>query len=202
MPRKARIVAPGLPHHVTQRGNRRCQVFFDDRDDQHYIMWMTRHGQAALVRLWAYCLMPNHVHLILVPSDHEGLARMLRPLHSQYAQYINSIHSWEGHLWEQRYYSTVLDWDHLSSAVRYVERNPARAGFVARPVEYAWSSAAPHCARRRDPALSPDLPLLGTVSDWAEWLAVEQDEELLADLRVRTARGIPYGDTRFIQRFS
>jgi len=193
MPRKARLTAPGLPHHVTQRGNRRCQVFFDDGDYQQYLVWMARYTQAALVRVWAYCLMPNHVHFILVPSDYDGLARMLRPLHSHYAQHINSAHGWDGHLWGQRFYSTVLDWDHLSCAVRYVERNPARAGLVVRPEEYPWSSATSHCTGRSHPVLSPDLPLLGTVPDWAEWLAVEQDEELLADLRIRTARGIPFG---------
>ncbi|MEN6400791.1 MAG: transposase [Armatimonadia bacterium] len=200
MPRAARIVAPQYPHHVTQRGNRRANVFFGDGDYQQYLIWLGKYAAAANVKVWAYCLMTNHVHLILVPNDADGLARLLRPLHAHYSQYVNLQQGWRGHLWEQRYYSTVLDDDHLTAAVRYVERNSVRAGLVDRPEEYPWSSGRAHCGLQNCPVLSQDLPLLGLVRNWSEWLAVGDDQAVAADLRARTMRGVPCGSAAFMRQ--
>lgn len=198
MPRLPRLVVPDYPHHVTQRGNRRQQVFFSDADYQQYLLWMTQYARRAGTKVWAYCLMPNHVHLVVVPHEADGLAEMLGPLHSQYAQFINTREQWPGHLWQERYRSTVMDDDYLIRAVRYVERNPVRAGLVRRAEHYAWSSAQEHCGLRTDPALSADLPLIGMVGDWSAWVAVEQTEQELADLRQRTERGLPAGSSTFV----
>ena len=199
MARQSRIVVPGHPHHVTQRGNRRCDVFFSPDDYQQYLLWLKHYSEQVGIRVWAYCLMPNHVHLVVVPEDTDGLGRFFRTFHSHYAQFINKHLQTTGHLWEQRFYSTVLDERHLLAAVRYVERNPVRAGLVTEPLQYHWSSAPSHCRLRHDPILSDDLPLLGMISDWPNWLRTE-DEAATADLRIRTAKGMPAGNRDFLQR--
>lgn len=200
MPRLPRIVVPDYPHHVRQRGNRREQVFFGDADYQQYLLWMAEYARATAVKIWAYCLMPNHVHLVLVPGGSDGLATMMGRLNSHYAQFINAREEWPGHLWQGRYDSTVMDEDYLIRAVRYVERNPVRAGLVKQAQYYPWSSAPAHCRLRTDPALSPDLPLLAMVGDWSRWVSVDQTEDELADLRHRTEHGIPAGDHAFMRR--
>lgn len=200
MPRLPRLVGPDAPHHVTQRGNRRQQVFFSDADCQQYLLWMADYAQAASVKVWAYCLMRNHVHLVLVPHNADGLAGMLGPLHAQYAQWISAREDRPGHLWQGRFGSTVMDEDYLIRAVRYVERNPVRAGLAEQAHQYPWSSASGHCGLRPDPALSLDLPLRGMVGDWAAWVAVPQSEDELADLRHRTERGIPSGGHGFVRK--
>ena len=198
MPRKIRIVVPGHPHHVTQRGNQRSDVFHSPADYQQYLLWLRHYAQRENVRVWAYCLMPNHVHLIAVPEQADGLTRLFRTFHGHYAQFLNDRLNTTGHVWEQRYYSMVLDEDHLLAAVRYVERNPVRAGLVAEPSQYHWSSAQGHCGLREDPGLADDLPLLGMISDWPDWLRTE-DEAATADLRIRTARGMPGGSREFLE---
>lgn len=198
MPRQSRIVVPGYPHHVTQRGNRRCDIFHSPDDYQRYLLWLRHYSEQVGVRVWAYCMMPNHVHLVVVPKEVDGLSRLFRTFHSHYAQHANARLQTGGHLWEQRYYSCVLDEEHLFSAVRYVERNPVRAGLAAQADSYAWSSARCHCGVGRDPVLGDDLPLLAMVPDWRQWLSTE-DEASTADLRARAIRGMPAGDGQFLR---
>jgi putative transposase len=133
MARLARIVVPGLPHHVTQRGNRRQQTFFGEADIDAYIALMAEHCAAARVAVWAYCLMPNHVHLILVPETETGLRDALGPAHRRYTMAVNAREGWTGWLWQGRFASCPLDEPHLVAAARYVELNPVRAGLVERP---------------------------------------------------------------------
>ena len=105
MARLARIVVPGLPHHVTQRGNRRQQVFFDDGDYRAYRGLLAEYCAKAETQVWAYCLMPNHVHLILVPSHPDGLRAALGEAHRRYSRRINRRQDWQGHLWQERFRS-------------------------------------------------------------------------------------------------
>ncbi|NLO74147.1 MAG: transposase [candidate division WS1 bacterium] len=191
MPRAARVIVAGHPHHVTQRGNRRQQVFFSPDDYQQYLITLGNEAQARALKIWAYCLMPNHVDLIVVPQGSEALAHTLRTVHSTHARHINQQHDWEGHLWQGRYFSCLLDEIHLGEALRYVERNPVRAGMVERASDYAWSSAAPHCGLRPDPVLASDLPLLDLVPDWRAWLEPRDDEQVVQRVRFFTARGWP-----------
>jgi putative transposase len=144
--------------------------------------------------------MTNHIHLIAVPDTPPALSGALGPLQAQHTQQVNADHDWQGHLWHGRYYSCVLDETHLAAAVRYVERNPVRAGLVAAAAEYPWSSAPVHCGLRDDPALRDDLPLLGVVPDWRRWLEGEDHPEVLARLRNCTAHDRPCGDPAFIER--
>src|ERR1051325_348468 len=124
MPRLPRLVVPHVPHHVTQRGNRREQVFFSHDDRKAYLAWLRQYAAKWRVDLLAYCLMPNHVHLVAVPSTADGLHRMMKPVDMRYAQRINRMQDWTGHLWQGRFFSSPLDEPHTWAAVRYVERNP------------------------------------------------------------------------------
>lgn len=199
MPRIARIVAPGFPHHVTQRGNRRADVFFDRADRQKYLMLLAGYMDRYGVDLWAYCLMTNHVHLVVVPKEDSSLGRTMRDAQQAYSCHVNRKLGQSGHLWHSRFYSTVLDESHLWAAVRYVERNPVRAGLAARAEEYAWSSAPAHCGLRSDPLLARGFPREGVVEDWSSWLAGEQAEQTDA-IRSRTMTGRPCGSMEFIER--
>jgi putative transposase len=149
MARLARVVAPGFPHHITQRGNRRQQMFFCDEDYQAYLDLMGEWCGAHGVQIWAYCLMPNHVHLIAVPRSADGLRRALGEVHRRYTRMVNFREGWRGHLWQGRFASYVLEERYLLTAARYVELNPVRAVLVEAPTKYPWSSAAAH-ARGRD----------------------------------------------------
>jgi len=129
MPRIARAVVEGVPYHVTQRGNRREDTFFDDEDRQKYLEWLPEYSGKHGLKIWAYCLMTNHVHLIAVPQKRDSLERVMRPLHTRYAQYINRKNRWSGHLWQGRFFSSALDERYLWAAIRYVEGNPVRAAW-------------------------------------------------------------------------
>lgn len=145
MPRLARTVFAGIPHHITQRGNRRENVFFTDDDRHLYLKWLTEYCERHQVEVLAYCLMTNHVHLVLVPSTETGLQQVLKPLHMRYAQHVNRCRGWKGHVWQGRYFSSPLDESYTWAAIRYVERNPIRARMVRKAERYRWSSAAGHC---------------------------------------------------------
>src|ERR1700722_8711163 len=132
MARLARIVVPRLPHHVTQRGNRGERVFFEDADYALYRDLLAAACRKTGVAVWAYCLMPNHVHLILVPADATGLARALGETHRRYVSYVNARARQTGHLFQGRFASVVMDEEHLLSAARYVSLNPVRARLVKR----------------------------------------------------------------------
>ncbi len=108
MPRLARVVFGGLPHHITQRGNRREDVFFSDEDRKKYLTWLNEYCKKHNVHLLAYCLMSNHIHLVVVPNEAGNLQRVLKPLHMRYAQGINRERGWKGHLWRGRFFSSPL----------------------------------------------------------------------------------------------
>ena len=144
MPRMARVVVPGYPHHITQRGSRGEQTFFEAADYRYYLSLIAKHRRKAEVEIWAYCLMPNHVHFVAVPQKPDGLARLFRLVHHRYARRTNKQHGWQGHLWQQRFFSCVMDEQHLLAAVRYVELNPVRAGLCRSPAEWPWSSVRAH----------------------------------------------------------
>ena len=203
MPRLARTVFAGLPHHVTQRGNRRENVFFGDDDRRTYLEWLRAYCDEHGVAILAYCLMTNHVHLVLVPDGDDGLQRALKPLHMRYAQRVNRARGWHGHLWQGRFFSSPLDEAYLWAALRYVERNPVRARLVRRAEAYAWSSAAAHCGRRADAVLSASpvwRARLAAVADWSGWLAEGDEAEELAVLRRNVDKGLPCGSEAFIDR--
>ena len=202
MPRIARFVCQGVPHHVTQRGNRRGRVFFSDADCRIYLSWLreyaTRHGLDIL----AYCLMTNHVHLVVVPVATDSMELTFRHLHTRYAQRVNRANDWKGHVWQGRYFASALDEPHLWSAIRYVERNPVRAQLVARAEDYPWSSASARCGSRQDPVLCGKAnwvdPFKG-IGDWSAWLAAGDEPNSLALLRKHAPKGLPCGSEEFLR---
>jgi putative transposase len=197
----ARVVVPGIPHHLTQRGNRREDVFFEDGDRQRYLQllleYSVKHGMETL----AYCLMTNHVHLVGVPARADSLARVFKVVDLRYAQHVNWMQGIDGRLWQGRFFSCPLDEEHLWAAIRYVERNPVRARLVRKAEEYPWSSAAAHCGQRPDPILAPlPEPRPPEAANWAAWLAEKEDEKMLLKLRLCTRTGRPVGSRRFLAK--
>ena len=197
MARLARVVVPGLPHHITQRGNRRQPTFFCDEDYECYLELMGQSCSAHQVEIWAYCLMPNHVHLIAVPQSAAGLARAIGEAHRRYTRMVNFRERWRGHLWQGRFASFVLDEPYLLTAARYVELNPVRAGLVNAPSRYRWSSAAAH-VRGKDDALVCVEPLLKSAPPWRGFLARVIREEDIKLLRAHEHTGRPLGDEEFL----
>ncbi|MCR4292749.1 MAG: transposase, partial [Candidatus Kuenenia sp.] len=198
MPRIARIIVPKLPYHVTQRGNFGQNIFEDDADRNVYLEWLQGYGQRYGTKFWAYCLMTNHVHYIAIPEDQKSLALTFNQTHMRYSQYTNKKHNRRGHLWQGRFYSCVLDDEHLYSAVRYVERNPVRANMVQKSETYKWSSAPAHVFKKEDPLLSIDCPLIEAIEDWNLYLLQADDDEWMERFRVLSRTGRPAGGEFFI----
>ena len=160
MARMARLIVPGLPHHITQRGNGRQRVFFTDADYRLYKDLLLENCKLAGVECWAFCLMPNHIHAILVPSDEDGIRAALAPTHRRYAGIVNARRRKTGHFWQGRYGAAVMDEAHLAAAFRYILRNPVTARMVAKPEQWAWSSARAYLKGGED-GLTVKKPMLG-----------------------------------------
>lgn len=188
MPRTARVVVPGCAYHLTQRGNRRDRIFFSDKDRSRYLRHLSHYAAKYLMDIWAYCLMTNHVHLIVVARRPDSLARAIGNAHRHYSRYINKRNDWTGHLWANRFYSGLLADRQLWTAARYVETNPVRAGLVSRAVECPWSSAPAHDGKRHDPLLAPDRPFPGSIASWAVWLDSGSDDPSFDEIRRTSAR--------------
>ncbi len=186
MPRAARIVVPDCPHHVIQRGNRQQPVFFSDNDRRKYLTLLAKHCADHSVRCLAWCLMSNHIHLVLVPPSVDALRAVLSRTHTSYAQRINLREGLSGHLFQGRYASYAMDLAYLMIAVRYIENNPVKAGLVARAEQWPWSSARAHINGTGDGLT--DLDHVFPVTNWRAYLAdgVEasgRDDEVEAAMR-------------------
>ena len=200
MARIARVVALETPYHVTHRGNHRSAVFFEDADRERYLALLAQHAKRYGMQVWAYCLMTNHVHLIVVGLQPHSLARAMGFAHMRYSRSVNQRLGWTGHLWANRFYSTALDGSHLWEAVRYVERNPVRAAMVARAEDYPWSSARSHVLGQPNALLSDARPFPGPVENWSDWLAMPADEEAVQSIRRNTSTGRPSGSEPFVKQ--
>lgn len=199
MARMARVVVPGIPHHVTQRGNRRQQTFFHQDDYIAYLDYLLEGCTKADTEVWAYCLMPNHVHLLLCPSKEDGLRAAIADAHRKYTRRINFRERWRGHLWQDRFASFPMDETHTLAAARYIELNPVRARMVHKPQDYAWSSAAAHMRLREDKCV--DIrPLLRIEPNWSDFLNSEINASIVDTLRKHENTGRPLGDKRFIAK--
>jgi len=203
MPRLARVIAPGVAHHITQRGNARRTVFETDSDRLAYLSMLAQYSREHRLGILGYCLMPNHIHLVALPHHDDSMARALHFTSGRYAAYLNARQQRTGHVWQARYYSCPLDERHLWNALRYTERNPVRAGLAADPESYPWSSAALH---------SGDEPIDGFVDlaafrerwhsvDWRDFIALDKGDGAEADeLRRRTRTGRPLGSMEFLKK--
>lgn len=171
MARKPRQILPGLPHHIIQRGARRLPVFFKPNDYRYYLDLLTIWSKEAQLKIWAYCLMPNHVHIVALPLHEDSLRLAMSQTHKRYTNMINKREGWTGHLWQSRFLSYPVDNDpYLLSVVRYVELNPVAAEITAAPEDYFWSSAKTHIHNRKH-SLLDDTELREMVPDWKSYLA-------------------------------
>jgi putative transposase len=205
MPRHLRAVEPGFAHHVTQRGVDRQKVFFNTGDRNTYLELLKENLTQTDVTVFAYCLMTNHVHWIVVPQTEDSLAILFRRVHGRYAQYLNARRGRTGHLWQNRYFSCLVAPSRLHGAIRYVELNPVRAGLVRSPGDYRWSSAPAHL--RDSPAphetvvpldWSPWYALAGPVG-WRDLLDARESPADIAELRKCTYSGKPNGSQEFVK---
>lgn len=197
MARLARAVFPGIPHHVTQRGNGRQRTFFGDSDYRLYCDLLAEHCDAAGVELWSWVLMPNHVHLILVPQDADGLRRALAPVHRRYAGEIHGRMKRTGHFWQGRFGCVAMDEEHLAAAIRYVLMNPVRAGLTQRATDWPWSSAGALLRAAADGLTSVE-PVLARYPYLAELLESAEDEERTRRLRRAESVGRPIGSEAWL----
>ncbi len=202
MPRNARCVVPGLAYHVTQRGTNHQRVFFSAADRATYLRLLKQNLAPAETRLLAWCLMSNHIHLVLVPGQIDSLEVLLRRVHGRYAQMVNTKRLRSGHLWQNRYFSCPLSESHLRRVLAYVERNPVRAGLVAQAEQYEWSSAAIHLGLLPDRLQLSDLAFWqaqGGADAWRTLLMAPDEVMTLRLLRRCTYAGRPFGDDAFVE---
>jgi putative transposase len=198
MARLARLVVPGIPHHVTQRGNGRAQTFFSDDDYRLYRDLLAEGCRDADVEIWAWVLMPNHVHLILTPADQDGLRRALAPVHRRFAGHIHARTKQSGHFWQGRFGAVAMDEAHLAAATRYIALNPVRARLVDRPEQWRWSSLHAHLAAKDDGVTLLE-PVLSRYPDFAEFIEATPDADEFDRLRKAESIGRPLGDASFIE---
>jgi len=203
MPRIARLVAVGYPHHITQRGNYQQKTFRNKKDFLQYLSWIEKYSKKYLLSILAYCLMPNHIHFIVVPEKENSLAEVFGVAHGQYSQLFNKRHNLRGHLWQDRFYSCVLDEKHLYTAVRYVERNPVEAGLVQCAEDWRWSSAYAHIrelkGKDKNGVTLVDINELIGIDDWEKYLSEENKDDMFEEIEKHTLTGRPLGDKNFIK---
>ena len=197
MARLARVVVPGFPHHITQRGNRKGQTFFTEGDYRAYLRMLSNEKKRAGAAVLAYCLMPNHVHIVVVPERPDSLAILFKEAHRKYTRRVNSRMNWIGHLWQERFHSFPMDEQHLLGVVRYVELNPVRAGICTRAAGWPWSSVHAHF-RKEDDILVDVAPMLDRICDWSAYLDEQVGNSALDEYRRHTNSGRPAGSEEFL----
>lgn len=176
------------------------EVFFSESDYRTYVALLARQAHRHRLGVWSYCLMPNHVHLVVTPSTENGLARPLGEAHRRYAELVNRRHDWTDHLWQERFASCPMDERHLRAAIRYVLLNPVRAGLVEKATDWPFSSASAHALGGEDPLLDRG-PADARVGDWESFL--DRDQEVGSEieaLRRHSRIGRPLGSEAFIDR--
>ena len=201
MPRIARIVASGYPHLVTQRGNNRATVFFDDENRQTYLHLFSKYAKKFSLQIWAYCLMDNHVHLLVVPEKEESLARGVGLTHQVYTQYINRKRKQSGRIWQNRFFSCIVEDDaYLWTVARYIESNPLKIGLTDKAENYRWSSAKAHLTGTANTLLQNPSWLEPQERKNYCGFMLENDEEAHNALRKATRSGRPFGSEAFIDK--
>ena len=198
MARLPRFIIPGFPHHITQRGNGRAQTFFSDEDYALYRALLAEHCAAQGVAVWSWVLMPNHVHLILVPSHEDSLRAALSRVHRAYAGHVHARAQRTGHFWQGRFGCVAMDEAHLMAAIPYVALNPVRARLVKQAAQWTWSSVHAHLDPGLDDGLTDTAPVRDRVEDFAGLLRAGEDEALSMALRRAESIGRPLGDDAFM----
>ena len=201
MARESRIIAKTYPHHVTQRGNYKQLIFEGASDYSFYLVWLKDYSLKYHLDIVSYCLMPNHVHFIVIPQEYDSLAKTFHILHTKYSQYINKRKNQKGHLWQGRFYSTILSKDHLKEAIRYVENNPVKAKMVKSAEDWDWSSSRYYIKgeSKNEIPLYSFKKYLG-INDWKDYLSGKLDNVILEEVKLKTYSGFPTGKIEFVHR--
>jgi putative transposase len=199
MPRRARVIVPGIPIHAIQRGHNRSACFADDEDRAFYLHHLGRVASAEGCDVHAYCLMTNHVHLLLTPRREESCARLFRRLGLLHTQYTNRKYGRSGSLWEGRFRSCLVQSDfYLLTCYRYIELNPVRAGLVADPAAYPWSSYRVNAEGDPSSLVSPHAEYLRLGrAQYRSLFAGQFDQVLLREIRSTTNGGYALGAEAF-----
>ncbi|MBI5182026.1 MAG: transposase [Nitrospirae bacterium] len=201
MPRIARAVAAGFPHHIVQRGNNKEKVFFKKKDRDKYLSLLKKYSDKWESPILAYCLMGNHVHLLTRPKKEESLCKMMQGITLCYTQYINKTYNRTGRLWESRYHSCIIDEDkYLWAAARYIEQNPVRAKIVKKAEDYQYSSAKAHISSERDEVLGEELFGEGQRKGYIGLIKADISRKEMNGIRYSTKTGRPFGSEGFIKR--
>ncbi len=201
MPRIARIVGIGYPHHIIQRGNNRQNIFFDQEDKRLYLGWLKKYSLECSCTIHAYCLMNNHVHLLVVPQYNYSLAKTMQKLSLTFTQYINKKYKRTGRLWECRFYSALVDKEpYLWSVGRYIERNPVRAKIVSKPDEYRWSSAKANIIDKEMDFIKPIWQDDTEREEYNTFLNNPDKEEDIELIKKSTISGKPIGSEEFLKQ--
>jgi len=193
MPRRRREVVPNYPYHIVQRGHNKQKVFHSETDYQKYYTLLMTISREEKVIIQSYCLMPNHIHHLLIPETTDGLALTMRRINITYTHYYNRKYQRLGTLWQGRYYSSIVDKDsYLWIVSRYVERNPVRAGIVEEPEQYKWSSARFSLGLERNFILDNRWWLNGSDKHaYAKFLKEKEREEEIYEITYRSFKNQP-----------
>ncbi|MCX5782767.1 MAG: transposase [Elusimicrobia bacterium] len=187
------------PHHIVQRGNRCQKVFFSEKDKELYLKILKQQSSETGIKIWAYCLMDNHVHIIAVPLNEKSLSIGIGKTHMKYTRTINKREGWKGFLWQGRFMSNPLDEKYLYAAVRYVENNPVRAGLVRNAEDYKWSSARAHVKKEKNILLENNF-MNEEIKNWAAYLSEEDNQNDLEYLRKCINTGRPLGSEEYVKK--
>lgn len=171
-------------------------VFRRREDREEYLRLLGAQSERADLEILSWCLMSNHVHLVVVPEREDSIARGIGEAHRLYTRMVNLRARVRGHLFQERFFSCPLDEDYFVAAVRYVERNPVRGGLVKRARDYEWSSARSRLDGRRNDPLVEEREPFGMKVDWREML--ELDPQEMEELRAHTRTGRPCGSAEFM----
>lgn len=194
MPRFARQIPGGICAHVVTRGNARATVLHSDRDYSSLTQLMHEARQRVSIEILAWCLMPNHLHFVIRPRENGDLAKWMHWLLTTHVQRHRSLHQTTGRVWQGRYKAFPIQADrHLLLVLRYVERNPVRAGLVAHAADWAWSSARVRCRSDEQHSLLAQSPVL-LPAPWLDWVDAPLTNGELEAIRVCVKRGRPLGE--------
>ena len=200
MPRTARIVALGFPHHITQRGNNKQTIFLDDTDYAHYLKILEKAKNKYMLEIYSYSLMPTHIHLKAIPNHPDSLAMVFNSCQMQFCQYFNKKYKKIGHLWQSRFFSCSLDKKHAYSVSKYIENNPVRSNLVNSPEDWKWSSARDHLEIEKGLlSLSPIENVL-QISNWEKYLKEDLATEEIFAIKKHLLNGYPLGNSKFLSK--
>ncbi|MBU1043379.1 MAG: transposase [Candidatus Omnitrophica bacterium] len=203
MPRIARIVAVGLPHHITQRGNYKQEIFCDESDRREYLNYIAEEIQKYKVKVLAYCLMKNHVHFIAVPEEETSIGNVFKYANMRYSLYFNRKRGVGGHLFQGRFFSSIMDEKHTLVCARYIERNPVRAKILKEPVAWQWSSARVHCGNDFNDFLGVNK-LFNYIEipkhEWKKFISEDDAETDIKEIKEQTRKGRPMASIEIMRK--